>query len=697
MTKLNWNIIKGHAWSTSMYTNALIYLTTGKLPSGSPKALRNFKNRIQYYTEINGEIVISDHNPPYYTNHTMYTGIYPVIYKVVNPLKKNEVLDKFMENMELSAYNSKSLYDKVIKSNLLGISRDYIEEYLKQNLLLKQRKNKSHKPVVESFRPNFPFEYWQMDYIDFNKNMEQIHKNKHYKHILVIIDIFSKFIYLYPVKSDNSTFLYQILQKLFLSGDIPLKLGSDNGSAFKSKEINDLCKRFNIHQIFGKPYSPQTQGFVENKNKQIKNMLYVHFTKYNNSVWYDILDCVAFSINNTKHTVTNLCPMEVHRGRNISLNNEIVYSNENSDVNNENYNVKEYNNTQNVVYEQRIKYVTEKIYNNAEKNENRQRDKQLFYNGDYVKIATFHELDSKIQPLQIKLIDTNNTTEINIANPLRYKKIGSDVYTIVSDIATRPRSQFYKLDLNTKKWNYKVNRNFEHNIFQIISVRKEHNEKYIYQLFYRHKDNTEKKYRVQRMINYSENSWSPNFYSEHLLKVDIKDLKVQYKYPVRPEYNFVDLLQLQEKTRQPSKTYKTTTNEVVSRIPTRDEIKKLFSKTDEIITKALNLPNKNRIDKLSQIKSENKVIIFYNFIIRNEFNNISFTLDQGYILSYDSNRKTKEQPDDPFRIRFIRTRETQVYWNLNLLPEKYFVDKNNINIDGGWCFDKVPDFTNYIS
>ena len=37
-----------------------------------------------------------------------------------------------MNNVENHALNAKTLYDKILKANLLGISRDYVEEWLKK-------------------------------------------------------------------------------------------------------------------------------------------------------------------------------------------------------------------------------------------------------------------------------------------------------------------------------------------------------------------------------------------------------------------------------------------------------------------------------------------------------------------------------------------------------------------------------------
>jgi len=44
-----------------------------------------------------------------------------------------------------------------------------------------------------------------------------------------------------------------------------------------------------VEQIIGQAYSPQTQGFVENKNKQIKRLLKYYMINNDNNKYYELL------------------------------------------------------------------------------------------------------------------------------------------------------------------------------------------------------------------------------------------------------------------------------------------------------------------------------------------------------------------------------------------------------------------------
>ena len=56
-----------------------------------------------------------------------------------------------------------ALYDRVIRANILGISREAVTNFLRQMYIVKKVITTPYKPVIQSFRPTFPFEYWQME------------------------------------------------------------------------------------------------------------------------------------------------------------------------------------------------------------------------------------------------------------------------------------------------------------------------------------------------------------------------------------------------------------------------------------------------------------------------------------------------------------------------------------------------------
>lgn len=51
------------------------------------------------------------------------------------------------------------------------------------------------------------------------------------------------------------------------------RLLSDNGSAYRSKQLKKFLKLFNITHICGRPYHPMTQGKIEREHLSMKNII----------------------------------------------------------------------------------------------------------------------------------------------------------------------------------------------------------------------------------------------------------------------------------------------------------------------------------------------------------------------------------------------------------------------------------------
>ena len=324
MNNTNWNIIFAHAWPDDLYDKAVHYLKTGELLGdlGSKHIRRTFLKRMRHGYSLdnkNKSLILTVKSAPWSVNRTNKTVLFTTAdrlsnftFKVVKESDRTNILKAMINDPKTISMNAHTFLDKVHREGYLGITRRFIHYFLKNHpssINLRMNQSSQNKPVMKSFRPEYPFQHWQMDLItmgkfDKNKVLKPFDNNSGYKYILVIIDIFTKFVYLYPLKNKTGLEVASVLSRVFLSGDIPDTLQSDNGVEFRNEDVYNLCQEFKVKQIFSESYSPQTQGFVENKNKQIKQIINTFFIKYDTYQWFDILDRVAYTINNSKHFVT---------------------------------------------------------------------------------------------------------------------------------------------------------------------------------------------------------------------------------------------------------------------------------------------------------------------------------------------------------------------------------------------------------
>ena len=254
-----WKSVLSHNWTNETYNNAISYISTGKFPTHYTKDMRkSFKRRIALGYEIrdNKLVFITLQKPPWLQSTLQSTENF--VFTVVKPSEIKKTLQKFFKDESVMALNYRTLYDKVLRSGYLAISRSDVQNFLKENPVHLRLMDKNPKPYVQSYRPNYPFEHWQMDFIDFRKLSD---KNENYNYILVIIDIFSKFVYLFPISGKSMPLMKETcnaLRKVFLSGDIPKHIGCDN--QFNTVEFENLCTEYHIKAVYGMPHNPTNTG-----------------------------------------------------------------------------------------------------------------------------------------------------------------------------------------------------------------------------------------------------------------------------------------------------------------------------------------------------------------------------------------------------------------------------------------------------
>ncbi|GFS98476.1 retrovirus-related Pol polyprotein from transposon 17.6 [Trichonephila clavipes] len=87
--------------------------------------------------------------------------------------------------------------------------------------------------------------------------------NKSYQHIFTVVDAFTKFTWLYPVKTVSAESALEKLKQQQKTFGNPIRVISDRGSAFTSKLFNDYCDVENIQHLQIATGIPRGNGQVE--------------------------------------------------------------------------------------------------------------------------------------------------------------------------------------------------------------------------------------------------------------------------------------------------------------------------------------------------------------------------------------------------------------------------------------------------
>ncbi|GFU32243.1 hypothetical protein TNCV_3834521 [Trichonephila clavipes] len=133
---------------------------------------------------------------------------------------------------------------------------------------------------------------------------------KYYKHLFTVIDSFSKFVWIYPVKSTSTK---DALDKLILQRTIfgnPSKIITDKGSAFTSTEFQNFCQDESIEHIQITTGVPRGNGQIERMHETIIPVL-TKLTIEEPEKWFKHVNRLQRIMNSTTTRSTKFTPFEV--------------------------------------------------------------------------------------------------------------------------------------------------------------------------------------------------------------------------------------------------------------------------------------------------------------------------------------------------------------------------------------------------
>lgn len=141
-----------------------------------------------------------------------------------------------------------------------------------------------------------------------------------YKYILLIVDSFSKFPEAFPLKTQDSKEIANVLfSEIFARYGAPKVIVSDRGQNFLSKLVTAVCEIFQVTRHFTSSYHPQTNSTCERMNSTIAQCLrtYVNSTQTN---WSKLLPGVMMAIRMSPCTqASNFSPYHLVFGKEMNL------------------------------------------------------------------------------------------------------------------------------------------------------------------------------------------------------------------------------------------------------------------------------------------------------------------------------------------------------------------------------------------
>ena len=132
--------------------------------------------------------------------------------------------------------------------------------------------------------------------------------NEGYRFLLLVIDIFSKYSWIIPLKNKQGVTVADALKKIFEERR-PGKLWVDKGKEFYNNNVKGLVEIYSTE-------NEEKSSIVERWIRTMKEKIWKYFTDNNTYTYIDVLPDLVEDYNNTVHSSIKMTPVEASKKKN---------------------------------------------------------------------------------------------------------------------------------------------------------------------------------------------------------------------------------------------------------------------------------------------------------------------------------------------------------------------------------------------
>ena len=129
--------------------------------------------------------------------------------------------------------------------------------------------------------------------------------NRGIKYLLAVIDVFSKYGYLIPLKDKTGKSVASTLKTIFKERK-PEKMWVDKGKEFYNKDVKQLIELYSTE-------NEEKSSVVERWIRTMKERMWKYFTDNNTNHYIDILPDLVKDYNNMRHSSIKMTPVEASK------------------------------------------------------------------------------------------------------------------------------------------------------------------------------------------------------------------------------------------------------------------------------------------------------------------------------------------------------------------------------------------------
>ena len=230
-----------------------------------------------------------------------------------NKAGKQKCDDKMLTELDLlEPKNSRERFDKSLVRNLIATKKRLGWGIEWTNELA----DELHKPVRHNFEKRKVVsknvdDIWSADLVEM---IPYARYNKGYRYLLTVIDVFSKYGWIIPLKTKAGAAVTNAFKDLFKENVPPTRLWTDKGTEFYNKSMKELLARKKV--ILYSTHNVGKAVVVERWNRTIKRNMWKYFTANHTYKYLDILPALVDKYNSTYHRSIKCTPKEARDPKN---------------------------------------------------------------------------------------------------------------------------------------------------------------------------------------------------------------------------------------------------------------------------------------------------------------------------------------------------------------------------------------------
>ena len=148
--------------------------------------------------------------------------------------------------------------------------------------------------------------------------------NKGYKYLLTVIDVYSKYGWIVPLKTKTGKEVAQPFRKLFRNGH-PSRLWTNKGTEFYNRQLKRVLEANDV--MLYSTENEEKSSVVERWNRTMKNIMWKYITANSTQKYIDVLPSMVDNYNSTYHRSIKLTPSDARNPSNYQHVYNALYGN----------------------------------------------------------------------------------------------------------------------------------------------------------------------------------------------------------------------------------------------------------------------------------------------------------------------------------------------------------------------------------